>query len=1006
MGPDSEGNKTYRDFLKVQHPSLSSDYSPPMQGHPSDSLINSERVADNIFENEEGEKVVDLGDGFLNLDKGYGRRRISWDEFENISRFLDVPDNRGRPKFVFEDEKLYIKKGNERREIDDIDVDFRYAFPELRDIAGGATLPPEEQGEEETSLEKKLLTGAVAGSLVFAGVGSFLAWDYDDDGLANHEEIFGNTDWRDPDTSGDGLQDGTAVDLGLNPVERHPSVSAAYQGGLRGDNALAFQDINVTQEYLQEVADHISELDDPGYVENVVSYLSEEPDHISALIASDGEVSELGFEFMEELSPEPLRMLSDVPLHGTSEEFVQAIDEMNATMQIDYIESVIQNGNLSELGVYATPELPPQIVAEVSPYDLDETGKNLVQYIQNQDLNNQTEYVNSVIHEGELSDLGVYAIPHLPAETVEELSEFSLYNVSEDLVHSLTEADLSNHTKYISSVEVNGNISAFGVYATPELPPQIVAEISPYDLDETGKNLVQYIKDEDIQNQTEYVNGVIHEGELSDLGVYAIPHLEPEVVSELSPFDLDEIGEELVEALVDAEKGNRTEYVNATEVNGNLSELGVYSIPYLTPEGVEIVSPYPFDEVGRDHVQGIKDLDLNNQTAYTDAVSLNGELSRLGVDYIGEITPEALDYLSELSYTEMNRSFAENVSVLPGDVQLDLSGGYAADEQITREQLDQAYFLNLLQDKGELEKYLSDYEATEMDASGDSFPNLFSLQQSDIINWDEHNELYLVKFFAEDPDAPGHGSSLFNFNLFLDDLQKYMDIPEENIIKRIDENATFSNFENITDDLEEKMDENDILVKSLMGHGSSHGFFSFRRSSVTYDMIAEQLDPIPGYQKVLIEACYSGHALPELERENRVLVTASDDERKAGDGTMTRHYWGPNSLFTRDDLEVKAFDGRVSGGPWGFEVLVDRDDSGYISPAEAFFVYRGLHADRSLVSDDYFNTLKEADLLEETDDGYLDVDSQNPQFSDPSNIGYDLLFPIVPQEDDRYRIDS
>ncbi|MFP4232792.1 MAG: hypothetical protein ACLFQ8_01100 [Candidatus Aenigmatarchaeota archaeon] len=323
--------------------------APVMSGrHPADRLIDSERVADNTFENEEGERVIDLGDGFYNIDKGYARRYMGRDEFEELSRFMDLPDGRGRPRFELEDGELYVKKGSERKNIDDPDVDFRYAFPEMRDIAGGTTLPPEEQGEEETSLKKKLLTVGVAGALVSAGVAGVAFHDTDDDGLRNYQEWSEGTDWRDPDTSGDGIQDGTAVDLGLDPTEQHPSVAAAYPH--LGEDALQFQGLDVCRENLTAVSEYLAGLDDASR-QDAMDYLSENPEHIPSLTAEDGNVSELAFQYMEDFEPEVLEAMNSYTLSNASEELAEKLMDLDVSEQIKYAEAVDHDGDISDLAV-------------------------------------------------------------------------------------------------------------------------------------------------------------------------------------------------------------------------------------------------------------------------------------------------------------------------------------------------------------------------------------------------------------------------------------------------------------------------------------------------------------------------------------------------------------------------------------------------------------------------------------------------------------------------------
>ncbi len=819
----------------------------------------------------------------------------------------------------------------------------------------------EEESEKSLSRLKKIFTEkkkipavVLAAVLILASISIIFIWDYDGDGLANHQEmpVIGSveSDWTEYDTSGDGLSDGTAHDLGLDPSEEHPSVSAAYEGGLRGDKAVAFQDVEVSEEDLKEVASRVSELEDPAEVEDTVNYLADEPDHISALITSEGEVSELGFEYRRALPPSSIEKLSDVPLSETSEGFVQSIKEMDTSLQKEYIESALKGDQLSELGVYATPELPPEVVAKISPFPLDDRGKDLVEHIKDEDPNTQMRYVDSVIYEGELSELGVYAIPHLPPETIGNLSQYPLHNVSQDLVYSLAEVDIDAHTEYLEAVVVNENISELGVYATPELPAEVVVKVSPYELDGTAKDLVEYMQDENVKDQKEYVNAVTQQDDISDLGVYAIPHLGPDTVSELSPFDLDETGEELVDKLTQTEEDNRTEYVNAAEHDGRLSELGVYSVSYLTPEAVEEVSPFAFDDTGRELVQEIKNMDLENQTEYVDAVSPGRYLSDLGVDYIGDVTPEALDHISELSNNRRNRSFAENVSGLPGDVQLDLAKEYAGDGQITEKELEQSYFLNLLQDKGELQAFLDKYNATDYNVDKDRFTNFFELDKSDFLEYDTENRVYAAHINALEGPKKIRGK---HFGHLMDAAE----LPEDRVWEVYNESATWPRFQNLTDYIQENMTEDDLLLMSIRGDGTQAGAFAFNDKGIAYDSIAKEIEPLSGLKAVFVDTCFGGVGKEHFQDLNNTITLFSADENNTADAAF---FPGTIWDYMRTSREEIYLQDKRIGGVWNFMHSSDLNGDGEVSLGEAWETYRETHLPTyNMTPEDYQESLYE-----------------------------------------------
>jgi len=536
----------------------------------------------------------------------------------------------------------------------------------------------EEEEEDKGNPISKTIALIVALILIIASIGIFLTWDYSGDGLANHRQmaLIGDVegDWTEYDSSGDGLSDGTTYELGLNPAEQHSSVSAAYEGGLRGDNALPFQDLEVNESRLEKLASYMAEMDNKTYIEDAVEYLSENPDHIDALVNETGSVQEHAFKHMEELPPEVLRVLS--------------------------------------------------------------------------------------------------------------------------------------------------------------------------------------------------------------------------------PF--------------------ASEYVDGFEL-------------------------------------------------------------------------EILKDLSRLKDTSTNRSLAENISKIPSDLHDDLID-YALENTSDTDHLydvrDQARFLKIFEDKGKLDEYLSKHDAADYDVSEDGFTNWFSLQQSDIIKWDEANDRYVIGFEKVD----------YGQVPLLEGFAEDMEIDNNRTWTYSDDNATLERLDNITDKLEGKLDENDILMAYFGGHGWSGGIGGLG----TFDEMDEELD-LPGYQLVMVSSCHSGGAISDMKAEDRVVLTSSDSDQKTIIPRFTRDFF---DYIRTEEQRVVVIDDRVENRE--FNHSPDLNGTGYVSVGEAYDSAIGLHVTYGMTTEEYVQDLIDGGYLEEVDnpetlyltdealevlveDGYIDPEAQHPQASDPSDIADDLF---------------
>ena len=71
--------------------------------------------------------------------------------------------------------------------------------------------------------------------------------DSDHDGLSDRLEKKYHTDPNNPDTSGDGILDGKAIELGLNPTQAYPLVGYGYEKGLEDAVLKELADISDNQ---------------------------------------------------------------------------------------------------------------------------------------------------------------------------------------------------------------------------------------------------------------------------------------------------------------------------------------------------------------------------------------------------------------------------------------------------------------------------------------------------------------------------------------------------------------------------------------------------------------------------------------------------------------------------------------------------------------------------------------------------------------------------------------
>lgn len=197
-------------------------------------------------------------------------------------------------------------------------------------------------------------------------------------------------------------------------------------------------------------------------------------------------------------------------------------------------------------------------------------------------------------------------------------------------------------------------------------------------------------------------------------------------------------------------------------------------------------------------------------------------------------------------------------------------------------------------------------------------------------NWDDdYGSNYFEKFIAGTPvnvkndryvimsTYPGmEFEDVQSMNEFLREVAK---IPNENIYQfNLQENNS-KNLKDAIDSISETVDENDTVLVILDGEGLENRFFFYDGEDVSYQWVDDQLNKIddgpngPRAMIVSLEACFSGSAIPYLEKDNkpRVLLTSSSAENKSEFGTSCEF--------------LKTFSNSAA----------DKDRNGYVSIGEA-----------------------------------------------------------------------
>jgi len=292
-----------------------------------------------------------------------------------------------------------------------------------------------------------------------------------------------------------------------------------------------------------------------------------------------------------------------------------------------------------------------------------------------------------------------------------------------------------------------------------------------------------------------------------------------------------------------------------------------------------------------------------------DAVLVDGEASELGTKYAENFSPKALANLSRLGNTTgSNVDFAETLLDLPEDVHAELAEDYTEDGVASLRERNQAKFLNLLQENNQLRDFLQEYDPANANVSDDGFTNYFSLTRSDVIDWDVQNRRFVIDTLPLAADDYSVSVSDDFVERVGDFYEKNMRIPENQIYRLLGEDATWENFQKVTDELQGRMDEDDILVWSAGGEGSAgtYGFYAEGPGSTygaSYIYIDNELDEIPGKQVAVLNACFAGSAIeiPEEGIRGPAEPMADEDRTILASSGPTEETWG--TFFLEDFYE-------------------------------------------------------------------------------------------------------
>jgi len=162
-----------------------------------------------------------------------------------------------------------------------------------------------------------------------------------------------------------------------------------------------------------------------------------------------------------------------------------------------------------------------------------------------------------------------------------------------------------------------------------------------------------------------------------------------------------------------------------------------------------------------------------------------------------------------------------------------------------------------------------------------------------------------VEYWAVIFGASGGTGKPPEFNhlpLVLKDILIQHALKEDHIKYFTGENTTYANIMAALDWLANNTDSNDVVLFYSATHGSSDGIY-LSDKFLGFSELAGKLDKIRyGGLAIIIDACYSGGAIPILKKENRVIITSARSDEM-----------GVNAVFSQRVLAALQGFGDVEG---------------------------------------------------------------------------------------------
>jgi hypothetical protein len=247
------------------------------------------------------------------------------------------------------------------------------------------------------------------------------------------------------------------------------------------------------------------------------------------------------------------------------------------------------------------------------------------------------------------------------------------------------------------------------------------------------------------------------------------------------------------------------------------------------------------------------------------------------------------------------------------------------------------------EDNDGFENKLDDYPFNP-DADNDGLLDGMDKDSDGYSNWFERNIAKTDPLIPNDRYAilvetydPYEGRKQLEVDEMYDFLTGTLGWKEENIIKLLYEDGTFSNFQNAIDQIAAKADGNDLVYVALSGHGSPD-YSAVFQPHVSYSTIDKELDKIKARALIVnISSCYSGGAIKYIKDGPypRIVITSANDKEENGGliGSLAWNLGGDLYLAATADGELKVPESLEFGGS-----RLGNQDS-YVSLGEAFKLF-------------------------------------------------------------------